>query len=404
MKGFFKVAENVVTVKAEKPLSTEPNCSKCKLDKHCLSPRMKCTGKGKKRIMIIAEAPGKHEDEQGIQFVGQAGGVLRKTCKELGVDIDLDCIKINAINCRPPKNRPPKKKEIIHCRPYVVSQIRKHKPNVIILLGKTAVESVIGYRWKKELGGIAKWRGWRIPEHFYNAWVCPTFHPSYLLHNRNEDVELFFKKDLKRAFALSDTPVPSPVDYNKMVRCVFSKRRIIKIIKRFIRAKKPTAIDYETTGKKPQRKGHDIVSCALCNSNKRAYAFPLSSNLIRKWLVRFLKNKGVPKIAQNIKFEEIWSRIILKTKIKNWFRDTMLTAHILDNRPGITGLKFQVYVMFGVSDYDSHIEKFLSSVDEKDSNSLNRIKKVPMVQLLLYNGLDSLFEKLIQEIQEKRIQ
>ena len=58
--------------------------------------------------------------------------------------------------------------------------IEKYKPKVIILLGGSSLLSMIGYRWKKDLGGITKWRGWTIPDRDFKAWICPTFHPSYV--------------------------------------------------------------------------------------------------------------------------------------------------------------------------------------------------------------------------------
>jgi hypothetical protein len=73
----------------------------------------------------------------------------------------------------------------------------------------------------------------------------------------------------------------------------------------------------------------------------------------------------------------------------------MITAHILDNRKGITSLKFQAYVNFGVSDYDSHISPFLKSDDEFGANSFNSIlkfiKQYGEKPVLTYCGLDSLY-------------
>jgi len=96
-----------------------------------------------------------------------------------------------------------------------------------------------------------------------------------------------------------------------------------------------------------------------------------------------------------MKFEMTWTEIILGYSIKNWEWDSMQAAHILDNRPGISGLKFQVFTQFGISDYASDVHPYLESGD-KDANAKNRIEELIKTEtgkqkLLLYGGLDALF-------------
>jgi len=135
MKGFFDIKEK-----------KKDNCQLCGLYKNCLSPKMDYTGEGKKEILVIAEAPGKNEDEQGIQLIGKAGQKLRDELDYFGLDLDADCWKMNAIFCRPPNNRTPDNKEIGFCRPKVIKTIKKLKPKKILLLGKTAIISFFGVR------------------------------------------------------------------------------------------------------------------------------------------------------------------------------------------------------------------------------------------------------------------
>jgi hypothetical protein len=124
----------------------------------------------------------------------------------------------------------------------------------------------------------------------------------------------------------------------------------------------------------------------------------------RKPFINLLANSQIGKIAQNMKFEESWSVVRLKQSVNNWIWDTMLAAHILDNRPGVTGLKFQVYTQFGVVDYSSEVESYLQSVDETSANSINRIMelvndKQGKEKLLKYCALDSIFEYRLSKIQ-----
>ena len=95
----------------------------------------------------------------------------------------------------------------------------------------------------------------------------------------------------------------------------------------------------------------------------------------------------MPKIAQNLKFEDRWTRVKLGHPVRNWLWDTMLAAHVLDYRRGITSLEFQAFVQLGVQLYDKHIKPYLKSVGQ---SRFNRIKELDLKDLLLYNGMDSL--------------
>jgi len=108
-----------------------------------------------------------------------------------------------------------------------------------------------------------------------------------------------------------------------------------------------------------------------------------------------------------MKFEQNWSVERVGTPVYGWEWDSMQAAHILDNRKGITGLKFQAYVNFGLIDYDSHIEGWLKGGGEQGANSINKVrelveKKGPD-ELLTYCGLDSLLEFKLAEIQRKEL-
>jgi hypothetical protein len=87
----------------------------------------------------------------------------------------------------------------------------------------------------------------------------------------------------------------------------------------------------------------------------------------------------------------------------------MLASHLLDNRDGVTGLKFQVYTSFGIVDYSSQAEEYLKGGDRKDGNAPNRIyellKQPGGRELLLhYNGLDTIYTKRLAQIQRADIQ
>ncbi len=127
-------------------------------------------------LMLIGEAPGAQEDAMGQPFVGRSGQLLDRLLLDAGLNPEQDLYICNAVKCRPPQNRRPKRGELTACRPWLDRQIDLVDPRVIVLLGATAVESLLGIK-----GGMTQLRGqWLSWE---GRVVMPIFHPSYLLRN-----------------------------------------------------------------------------------------------------------------------------------------------------------------------------------------------------------------------------
>jgi len=391
--GFF--AESTLA-KSKTPHTLVPRCDACGLYKACKTPKMQVTGDGGLGVLIIAEAPGATEDARGEQLVGKAGQYLRTILQEIGIDLNRDCWKTNSIVCRPLGNRNPTSNEIEYCRPNILQTIKELRPRMIILLGGAAIRSVIGHYWKSDPGGITRWAGWQIPCQQTNAWICPTFHPSYLLREEDPVLDLLFKQQLASAFELEGTPwgVDIP-DYTKQVQRIYDPVDVASAIREIIATNIPTAIDYETDRLKPEENDTRIICCSLSNGHK-TISYPWVGETITA-TKEFAKSK-CPKIAANIKFEQRWSKRHLGCNMRNWYHDTMQCAHVLDNRRGITGLKFQSYARLGQPPYDDHITPFLKS---KHPNDKNRIHEVPLRDVLMYCGLDSLLEYLLCQLQRK---
>lgn len=133
-------------------------------------------------VMFVGEAPGADEDQQGEPFVGAAGQLLTKIIKAMGLSRETVYIA-NILKCRPDMpaeasgNRKPTPDEMKTCMPYLLAQIDVIKPKVIVALGATAVEGLLG---KTE--GITKLRG--NFKSFRDTPLMPTFHPAYLLRNQ----------------------------------------------------------------------------------------------------------------------------------------------------------------------------------------------------------------------------
>jgi DNA polymerase I len=161
------------------------------------------------------------------------------------------------------------------------------------------------------------------------------------------------------------------------------------------------AFDYETTGKKPFRKGHRIFSASISNGST-TFSFPFfnGDSFLLAW--KELMLSPIKKICHNAKFESVWSKVILGYYPKNIIADTMINAHVINNRNKV-GLKPLTKQYFNVYGYEDSISNFLSAdlIEKKKygANAFNRIDKAPLNDLLLYGGLDSLFTYLLYEKQ-----
>lgn len=389
MPGFF------AQTKSSRPQSKIPRCGECGLYKSCESPKMPVTGDGRRKILIVAEAPGKNEDKQGEPFVGQTGEFLRGELDALGVDLDRDCWKTNALICRPPKNRTPTDAEISHCRPNLLNAIDELKPETIILLGDAAVRSLIGFTWKENPGPIGRWVGWRIPDQRLNAWICPTWHPAYLMRENKQYVKadprlVWFRRHLKAAVASEGKPWKEVPDWKSGVRIEMDPQTAVALIDA-AHEYPLVAVDYETNMLKPDSSDARIVACGVaCGDDYGpmvtvAYPWTKATAAATGRLLR----SPVKKIIANKGFEIRWTLKEFGHGIRNVVHDTMHDAHLLDNRRAISSVKFQAYVLLGQPEWDSHIKPYLEA---DNSNTKNRIHEIPMRDLLMYCGLDSLLE------------
>ena len=133
-------------------------------------------------LMFVGEAPGADEDLQGEPFVGKAGQLLTRIIQTMGFSRDTVYIG-NVLKCRPDTpgqtagNRKPTADEMKTCLPYLLAQVDLIQPQVIVALGATAVEGLLG-----KAAGITRLRGnWQT---FRDIPLMPTYHPAYLLRNQ----------------------------------------------------------------------------------------------------------------------------------------------------------------------------------------------------------------------------
>jgi len=151
------------------------DCRRCKL---CSGRTHLVFGVGNPRakLMFVGEGPGRDEDLQGEPFVGRAGQLLTDIITK-GIGIRREDVYIaNVVKCRPPDNRNPEPDEVASCEPFLKKQIEIISPEIIVGLGKFAVQTLLQSKMP-----ITKLRGnWHT---YQGIKLMPTFHPAYLLRN-----------------------------------------------------------------------------------------------------------------------------------------------------------------------------------------------------------------------------
>jgi uracil-DNA glycosylase len=125
-------------------------------------------------LMFVGEAPGFHEDRQGLPFVGPSGQLLNRLLAGIGLRRE-DVYICNTVKSRPPRNRDPLPDEIAACRPWLDAQIRLVDPKVVVTLGNFAAKTLL-----ETTVGISRLRGQVHP--FQGRVLLPTFHPAAALH------------------------------------------------------------------------------------------------------------------------------------------------------------------------------------------------------------------------------
>ena len=162
--------------KLEKLKKSISNIKNCELKKSATNIVF-ADGNPKAKIMLIGEGPGSNEDQEGLPFVGRAGALLDKMLAS--IDLNRKNVYItNVVNYRPPENRRPTEEEIAKYLPYLKKHIEIINPKILVLLGGTALNALIGNEVV-----ISKARGQWIEKQFgeCKTSVIVTFHPAFLI-------------------------------------------------------------------------------------------------------------------------------------------------------------------------------------------------------------------------------
>lgn len=328
----------------------DSGCSLCPL--HKTTSRV-CTmgfGSDKSGIMIIGEAPGRAEEETGKPFQGKAGHLLDSALARVKLDRSKIYVS-NAVQCRPPDNRTPKRKEIAACKVWVQKEIARIKPKFVVLMGNAALESVLGQK------GIKAFRGKPIDQN--GVIYFPLYHPAYAL--RDPKIEVIFQSDwdvFARIYKQGGI-IAKDEDFKYTIVTTENLHRALADIKK----EKRPALDTETSGLDPWAPGSYITSVGIGTKNNN-WTFPMQHtkgelydkpNTQKRLMKRVydalhFKRKGKRFIAHNGKFDSKWIRVIFDLRIDIDF-DTMLAHYNLDENTN-HGLDILAQRFLQAIDYD----------------------------------------------------
>jgi len=147
------------------------------------------------KVMVVGEAPGANEVEQGEPFVGRAGNKMNDVLSDIGVDRS-ELYITNLVKIRPPENRDPKKDEIKAWAPLLEEEIEKVDPDIILTLGNFASKEMLDTS-----KGITQIHGRIFTRN--GRKIMPIFHPAATLYDRSKTPDL--EKDLRKAFGKENT-------------------------------------------------------------------------------------------------------------------------------------------------------------------------------------------------------
>ena len=403
---FFTKSELAKQAKEEIDIDRlQSHCGQCKLNLKVKSPKMEYTGDGKKKILVIGQFPSLMDDNNVIQFSDDAGDVLRETLKKNKINLNRDCWKVNAVRCHTGADKRSKNAKL--CSGYIHKMIYQLKPKLIIVLGEDGLTTLFN---DFKIRTIKRWRGIVIPDEKFQTNIFCTFDPKEIVEDPyNKNLKITFERDIKKAISRSTLDFLQAENLESKVKLLTDSKSVINLLNAILTTKPVITYDYETTGLKPYKTGHKIASVSLAISINEAYAFPYEYNThwtsaelvkIKALWRKILADREIKKIMHNYKFEDTWSAIIFGQRPMGTVWDSMMAAHILDNRKYSTSLKFQVFLRYGVRPYDEHIEHYLKSSNE---NEFNTVMKCPLKELLIYNGLDCLYTYRLYEDQKSEL-
>ncbi|MCK9543546.1 MAG: DNA polymerase [Novosphingobium sp.] len=348
------------------------------------------------KAFFIGEAPGAEENQQGIPFVGQAGQLLNQSLEIVGINRN-DIAISNVVSCRPPNNKAPSKKEMEACGEFLDKEIKLLNPSIIVALGSTPLKLLL-----PTAGGITNCRGKFFIHPEYNCYVYPTWHPAYILRNIFE--KNTFIRDLQ---VVSDFLQGKPVAPEQRKKQYFHVRNRIQLdwLVEHLHKQPLWASDTETTSLDPLeaevfmfifswRSDTAVTVDTRDFISKEDYDYLLSK-------MKEVYENNSKKIFQNGGFD-IQCLFKYDIYVNNYFADTLLMHHLLDENTRTHGLEILAAEFTEMGGYDAPLQEY------KEKHKIDNYKDFPRDMIEEYGAKDGevtwrSFESMYPEIQAQKL-
>lgn len=368
------------------------NSEKCSLRYKVKSPCISMSGSKTPDIMFIGDSPGEEEDIQNSNFVGKGGKILRDAIESCGIK-QLNLSYANSVKCMTTegkKSRPPTPKEISSCREHILLEILISKPKVIVLLGASALKSVLNKI------GLTKIRGQIF--YYSDIPVIPTYHPMSIYGDPSllDD----FLKDIlfaKKALDVSSGKLliyKTPVNYTLLN----TKDKLIKFVN-YASEFNEFVFDTETSGLNPFEDNSHIVCVSFCFKETVAFVLPFSHSYpifntseeinLSLDVLKTLMDSNMGKIAHNGKFDMMWLEKIYGIKVKNFKFDTMLAQYLLSEEKSTHSLDYCSWRYTDMEDYYAVMHSYVKQHKEADPERGGSYANVPWDILVPYAAGDA---------------
>lgn len=315
--------------------------------------------KNKVRLILIGEAPGETEAENGRPFTGKAGGALRAILAKLNLP-SSQCLITNVVKCRPDHNRTPKQSETEHCRCLLDWELAQFPGVPVVTLGKVASNAVLGLN-----SAIGKLQGGRFDVD--GRAVYPTFHPAYGL--RKPSALPHIAEDIQAAISDVRGTAPMPTTTELLSRAAFNC--LTTTTGQFL------VLDIETEGGEgkgglsPFRTDCKVLMLGLKwagNDATMHFTHPKDIAAACQWLNKHAE--GLRLVGHNLKFDLLWllQHFSLSEEAVASFIvwDTMVVYSMLDEEAPSIALKSLCMRLFNVPDWSNKMHEHLQWYNSMD--------------------------------------
>jgi len=328
-------------------------------------------------VLFVGEAPGEEEVKQGTPFVGPAGRRLRWFITEAGL-IEEECAFVNTCRCRPPvkdrpyeaveSNRRPEPIEVAHCSRYLEDDLQRFKGKLIVLLGNTPLDAILG-RWRV---GTAHGYGFLKEGRRYYV----MYHPSYIMRAKPPfALDPMYHEEMRKIKVFLDSEHKIP--YNIVDDCDKATEMVESILHEAEERDEGAIVsfDIETSGFDPLAEGAQVVSMSFTLRDGPTWWVPMnhreSPNLdhhaeIAEIVKPLFTDPRVKMVAQNAKFDLKFMQAIYGVRSTNLWLDTQLAVFLLEGKYSPQGLhqcawKFTDYGGWDI-DASNFVEESLAKI------------------------------------------